>query len=139
MGRGHVTAQTGNAALGALIAVALLLACTAMLVVTFTTARAAGALAIGKCGAYGQAYDYPDAKAASASASAQCQGEGCKVVATVARGCAAFAVDGTNPCGGRGWSKGPRLGRAQNDALRACYKDGGKDCVIRTFLCDAKG
>jgi hypothetical protein len=22
---------------------------------------------------------------------------------------------------------------------QACYKAGGKDCIIRTFLCDAKG
>ena len=55
------------------------------------------------------------------------------------RGCAALAVDGTNPCGAQGWGKGPRLGGAQNAALKSCYERGGKDCVIRTFLCDAKG
>ena len=126
-------------ALSVLVAAALLLAITALSVVTFATAKAAGALAIGTCGAYGQAYDYPAPVSASESALSQCQGQGCRVVTTFKHGCAAFAVDGTNPCGARGWGKGPRLGRAQNDALKACYKDGGKDCVIRTFLCDAKG
>jgi hypothetical protein len=38
-----------------------------------------------------------------------------------------------------GWGKGPRLGRSQNEALRSSYKDGSKECVIRTFFCDAKG
>jgi hypothetical protein len=51
----------------------------------------------------------------------------------------AFAVDFTNPCCAHGWGKGPKLGGSQNEALRSCYKDGGKECVIRTFFCDAKG
>jgi hypothetical protein len=123
----------------ALVVGALLLATTTLMVVTLATARAAGALAVGACGAYGQAYDFPTRAAARASAMAQCQGAGCKVVAEVTRGCSAFAVDGSNPCGGRGWASGPRLGRAQNQALKACYQNGGKDCVIRTFLCDGKG
>ena len=32
-----------------------------------------------------------------------------------------------------------RLGAAQNTALQFCYKYGGKDCVIRAWICDAKG
>ena len=126
-------------ALSAMIAAALLLAITLVSVVTFNTARAAGALAVGKCGAFGQSYDFPDLAGARDSALAQCQGGDCKVVATVKRSCTAYSVDGANPCGAGGWGKGPRLGAAQNDALRSCYKAGGKDCVIRTFLCDAKG
>jgi hypothetical protein len=126
-------------ALHALVAAALLLATATLMVATLATAKAAGALAIGTCGAYGQAFDFPNTDAAGENALAQCQGAGCRVVATIKRGCAAFAVDGTNPCGARGWGKGPRLGGAQNDALRSCYKDGGRDCVIRTFFCDAKG
>jgi hypothetical protein len=126
-------------ALRALVAAALLLATTALMAVTIVRANAAGALAVGICGAYGQAYDFPNAAAAKDSALSQCHGSGCRVVETFSRGCAAFAVDGTDPCGARGFGKAPRLGRAQNEALRACYKDGGKDCVIRTFLCDAKG
>ena len=41
--------------------------------------------------------------------------------------------------GGFGWGRADKLGRAQNAALKACYKEGGKECVIRTFFCDAKG
>jgi hypothetical protein len=125
--------------LRALVAATLMLAITAVMVVTFATAKAAGALAVGKCGAYGQSFDFPSISGARESAMAQCQGGDCKVVATIQRGCTAYSVDGTNPCGASGWGKGPRLGRAQNDALRSCYNAGGKDCVIRTFLCDAKG
>lgn len=128
-----------NVAVRALVAAALVLATTALMLVAVATAKAAGALAIGTCGAYGQAYDFPNAAAARDSALAQCQGQACRVVTTIHRGCAAMAVDGLNPCGAHGWGKGPRLGRAQNDALRGCYQDGGRDCVIRTFICDAKG
>ena len=39
-----------------------------------TKAWAAGAFAVGKCGAYGQAYDYPAEAAARAAALKQCKG-----------------------------------------------------------------
>jgi hypothetical protein len=125
--------------LRAIVAATLVLAITTLMVVTFATARAAGVIATGACGAYGQAYDSPNLNIARKSALAQCHAADCKVVAQVKRGCSAVAVDGTNPCGASGSASGPKLGRAQNDALKACYKAGGKDCVIRTFLCDAKG
>jgi hypothetical protein len=121
------------------VAATLLLATTTLMVVTWTTARAAGVIAAGACGAYGQAYDSPTLEIARKSALQSCNAADCKVVAQVRRGCSALAIDGTNPCGASGWASGARLGRAQNDALKACYKAGGKDCVIRTFLCDAKG
>jgi hypothetical protein len=138
MGRVEIR-EHWTSALNAIVVVALILATTTLMVVTFSAAKAAGALAVGTCGAYGQAFDYPTMADAEHSALAQCQGGTCKVVAMVKRGCSAFAVDGTNPCGAHGWASGPRLGRAQNEALKSCYKSGGKDCVIRTFLCDAKG
>lgn len=122
-----------------LVAAALLLASVTVMLVTLNTARAAGALAVGSCGAYGEAYDFRNIAAASKSALGKCQGDSCRVVATVARGCAAFAVDFVNPCGAQGWAKGARLGVSQNAALKSCYQDGGKECVIRTFFCDAKG
>lgn len=122
-----------------LVVAALLLASVTLMLVAVNTARAAGALAIGSCGAFGEAYDFRNIEEARQSALTKCQGETCRVVTTVKRGCAAFAVDFTNPCGAHGWGKGPRLGRTQNEALRSCYKDGGKECVIRTFFCDAKG
>lgn len=125
--------------LRALVVVTLLMASATVMLVAMSRANAAGALAIGACGAYGEAHDYGSAKAASASAQSRCKGKACRVVATVRRGCAAFAVDFVNPCGGHGWGKALKLGNAQNVALRSCYKDGGKECVIRTFFCDAKG
>ena len=123
----------------AVVVAALLVASATLMLVAVNTARAAGALAIGSCGAFGEAYDFRSVEEASRSALSKCRGDTCRVVATVKRACAAFAVDFTNACGAHGWGKGSRLGRTQNEALRSCYKDGGKECVIRTFFCDAKG
>ena len=123
----------------ALVVASLMLATATLMLVTLNTARAAGALAIGSCGAFGEAFDFGTSDGARQSALSKCQGGTCRVVAIAKRGCAAFAVDFTNPCGAHGWGKGPRLGGTQNEALQACYNDGGKECVIRTFFCDAKG
>ncbi len=124
----------------ALVVAALLLATATLMFVAVATAKAAGALAIGSCGAYGEAHDYPSIADARAGAAAQCQAAGgCKVVAVTRKGCAAYAVDFSNPCKAQGWGKGGKLGRAQNEALKGCYTAGGKECVIRTFFCDAKG
>jgi hypothetical protein len=99
--------------------------------------QAAGAIAIGQCGAYGFAYDFAEEAAASRAALGKCAG-GCKVV-PVKRACGAIAVDVRNACGPRGYAVAGRLGAAQNTALRQCYDSGGKDCVIRAWACDAKG
>ena len=125
--------------LRALVVATLLLSTATLMLVAVNTARAAGAHAIGACGAFGEAYDFRTVEEARQSALAKCQGGICRVVTVTKRGCAAFAVDFTNACGAHGWGKGPRLGVSQNEALRSCYKDGGKECVIRTFFCDAKG
>jgi hypothetical protein len=125
--------------LRALVAASLLLATVMLMLVAVSTARAAGALAIGACGAFGEAYDFPSIDAARQSALGKCQADSCRVVATIRRGCAALAVDFGNACGAHGWGSGGRLGRTQNEALKSCYHDGGKECVIRTFFCDAKG
>lgn len=122
----------------ALVVVVLLAATATAMLVTVRTAAAAGALAVGSCGAYGEAFDFRTVALARQSALSKCK-SGCRVVATVTRGCAALAVDYANACGGTGWGKASRLGAAQNEALRGCYRDGAKDCVIRTFFCDAKG
>jgi hypothetical protein len=55
------------------------------------------------------------------------------------RSCAAFAIDGHQPCGPHGFASARRLGEAENVALKSCYQYGGKDCVIRAFACDVKG
>ena len=123
----------------ALVAAALLLATLTLMAVTVNTARAAGALAIGACGAFGESFDFHSTAQARKSALAKCSGRACRVVAVVRRGCAALAVDFTNGCGAHGWGKASKLGPAQNVALKSCYRDGGNECVIRTFFCDAKG
>jgi hypothetical protein len=99
--------------------------------------RAAGAFAIGKCGAYGQAFDYAGETAALAAARKQCKGP-CTTV-TMKRACAAFAVDMTNPCGAHGYAVKPHISTSLNAATKKCYDFGGKECVIRAWACDAKG
>src|SRR5262245_57856948 len=103
-----------------------------------TSAHGAGALAIGACAAYGYAYDYPSTAAAQKVAVQKCIGN-CKQVVLTRKGCVAFAIDGHQPCGPYGYANASRLGEAQNTAMKFCYKNGGKDCVIRAWICDAKG
>ena len=122
----------------ALVVATLLAATATLMVVVASTARAAGALAVNKCGAYGEAYGFPNMPAAKASAMSKCTDKGCKVVITLNRTCAAFAVDYKKPCGPQGWASAGSLGGAQNAALKSCYRYGGKECVIRTFVCDAR-
>jgi hypothetical protein len=102
-------------------------------------AEAAGALAVGHCGAYGYAYDFRAADRARAAALKKCSGPGCKVVVAMKRNCAAMAIDLKDACGAYGFASASRLGPAQNTALQQCYENGGKDCVIRAFVCDGKG
>jgi hypothetical protein len=102
-------------------------------------ADAAGATAVGACGAYGYAIDFVDVAKAPATALQRCHGKDCKVVVTIKRGCAAFAIDAANACGAHGYAGAKSLARAQNAALKHCYTFGGKDCVIRAFACDGKG
>jgi len=99
--------------------------------------HAAGALAVGKCGAYGQAFDYKHQNAANAAARKQCDGQ-CTVV-TMRRACVALAIDMKNPCGAFGYAVEPRISSALNAASKKCYAYGGKECVIRAWACDARG
>jgi hypothetical protein len=103
-----------------------------------TESWAAGAFSIGKCGAYGQAYDYAGESAARAAAVKQCKG-GCTTTVTMKRACAAFAIDMANPCGAHGYAVKPHISSSLNEATRKCYEFGGKECVIRAWACDAKG
>jgi hypothetical protein len=101
-------------------------------------ATAAGAFVIGKCGAYGQAFDYAGEADALAAARKQCKGA-CPTSVTMRRACAAFAVDMSNPCGAHGYAVKPRISSSLNAATRKCYEFGGRECVIRAWACDAKG
>ena len=98
---------------------------------------AAGAFAVGKCGAYGQAFDYPAEAMARAAALKQCKGS-CAAV-TMNRACAALAVDMINPCGAHGYAVKPRISSSLNAATRKCYEFCGMECVIRAWACDARG
>jgi hypothetical protein len=127
--------STGVAQRRALLILALTLLLAASRFITETWA--AGALAVGKCGAYGQAYDYPAEAAARAAAIKQCNGD-CTAV-TMKRACAALSVDMVNPCGAHGYAVKPKISSSLNAAMRKCYEIGGKECVIRAWACDAKG
>ena len=98
---------------------------------------AAGAFAIGKCGAYGKAIDYAAITEAKAAARKNCAGD-CTTV-TMKRACAALSIDMKNPCGAHGYAVKPKISSSLNAATRKCYESGGKECVIRAWACDAKG
>jgi hypothetical protein len=118
---------------------ALALVGFALLIVAIGTAQAAGALAVGVCGAYGYGFDYSNVNDASAAAMSKCSGGHCKVVGVVHKGCAAMAVDAKNPCGSFGWAINSHLGNAENASMRRCVEFGGRDCVVRAWACDEKG
>ena len=103
------------------------------------TAEAAGAMAVGACGAYGYGFDYSKAADARVAAMSKCTGSSCKIVGEVHKGCAAVAVDAKHPCGSFGWAINSHLGKAENASMQRCYQFGGKECVIRAFACDEKG
>ena len=110
-----------------------------LLIIAISTAQAAGALAVGVCGAYGYGFDYGNPADASAAALSKCAGGHCKVVGVVRKGCAAMAVDAKNPCGSFGWAINSHLGKAENASMRRCVEFGGHDCVVRAWACDEKG
>jgi hypothetical protein len=102
-------------------------------------AEAAGALAVGACGAYGYGFDYRNEADARAVAMRKCTGTNCRIVGVVHRGCAAMAIDAKNPCGSFGWAINSHLGKAENISIRRCYEFGGRECVVRAWACDEKG
>jgi hypothetical protein len=117
----------------------LAIAATGLLIVSLDAACAAGALAVGACGAYGYGFDYHRMTDARVAAVGKCTGRHCTVVGEMRRGCAAMAVDAKNPCGSFGWAIHSHLGKAENASLRRCYEYGGRDCVVRAWVCDEKG
>jgi hypothetical protein len=109
------------------------------LIAAFGAAHAAGAFAVGACGAYGYGFDFRNPTDARAAAMRKCTASACKIVGDFRRGCAAMAIDAKRPCGSFGWAIASHLGKAENASLRRCYEFGGKDCVVRAFACDEKG
>jgi hypothetical protein len=116
---------------------AILALASLLIVAAAAPSWAAGAFAIGKCGAYGQAYDFPVEDTARAAALRRCKGECTAVV--MKRACAALAIDITNPCGAHGYAVKPHISSSLNAATRKCYEFGGKECVVRAWACDARG
>ena len=110
-----------------------------LLIVAIGTAQAAGALAVGVCGAYGYGFDYSKVTDARAAAIKKCTGGTCKLIGDMRKGCAAIAVDAKNPCGSFGWAIESHLGRAENTSMRRCTEFGGRECVVRAWACDEKG
>ena len=118
---------------------ALAAASIGLLIGAIGAAQAAGALAVGVCGAYGYGFDYQKIEDARAAALEKCTGGHCKIVGVVRKGCAAMAVDAKNPCGSFGWALNSHLGKAENASMRRCFEFGGRDCVVRAWACDEKG
>jgi hypothetical protein len=118
---------------------ALTVAVAVLFLATIGAAEAAGALAVGACGAYGYGFDFRKAADARAAAMTKCSGGSCKIVGDIRRGCAAMAVDAKNPCGSFGWAINAHLGKAENISVKRCYEFGGRDCVVRAWACDEKG
>jgi Domain of unknown function (DUF4189) len=109
------------------------------LIATIGAAEAAGAFAVGVCGAFGYGFDFRNVTEARAAAIKKCTGSTCKVVGDMRKGCAAIAIDAKNPCGSFGWAIESHLGRAENTSMRRCSEFGGRECVVRAWACDEKG
>jgi hypothetical protein len=118
---------------------ALALAAAASLTAMIGVADAAGAFAVGACGAYGYGFDFRKVANARVAAMKKCSGGNCQIVGDIRRGCAAMAIDAKNPCGSFGWAINSHLGKAENASMRRCAEFGGHDCVVRAWACDEKG
>lgn len=117
----------------------LTIAAVGLLIATISVAEAAGAFAVGVCGAYGYGFDFRNVSEARAAAIKKCTGGTCKLVGDMRKGCAAIAIDAKNPCGSFGWAIESHLGRAENASMRRCSEFGGRECVVRAWACDEKG
>jgi hypothetical protein len=110
-----------------------------VLIVMIGVAEAAGAFAVGACGAYGYGFDFRKVTDARTAAMKKCSGSDCQIVGDMRRGCAAVAIDAKNPCGSFGWAINSHLGKAENASMRRCAEFGGRECVVRAWACDEKG
>jgi Domain of unknown function (DUF4189) len=97
-------------------------------------ANAVGALAVGKCGAFGTSWNYPNEILAHGAALTNCPDPSCQIYATVRDSCAALAYD-PNGCA---WGTDIRSNKPQAEAgaLATCRSYGGDSCVVATSFCD---
>lgn len=98
-----------------------------------------GALAIdsNQGGQYGFSYNQPSMDAAVRVAVNECGG-GCSVVETFSEGCAAYAADQVRGSSVYGWGNAANVGQAQNTALQYCQGNGGAQCIVRVWGCNAQ-
>ncbi len=111
-----------------------------MLLAAVAPREAAGAFAVGACGAYGYGYDYKQMAAARTRRGARVHGQRLQdrrrsSAAAVRRSRSMPSI----PCGSYGWAINAHLGQAENTSMRRCYQYGGHDCVVRAWACDEKG
>jgi hypothetical protein len=123
----------------AVTASTLLISVLLISVTTFlaATARADGAIAVGRCDSYGYASGYASVGSARDRALAKCASHGdhsCQVIVNLSGACGAFAVSGL--CGARGWAFAPTRDRAEYLALDYCARYGGHHCRVRMWVCD---
>jgi hypothetical protein len=103
-----------------------------------------GAVAAGTCGQVAYALGYDSFRAAAAAALQDCARNGdrnCRVILNIQNNCAAVAVDGDIDSRGnhicpRGWATGTEQQLAEESALAACARQGGRSCKVTTSICD---
>jgi hypothetical protein len=103
-----------------------------------TPMRAAGALAVGKCGVDGYSFNNATTQEAEDAALSNC-GPGCRIVFTLRGNCAAFATDVNKSCGAEGWGSGTERGAAEDVAIHECINHGGEQCDVKRWVCDGGG
>jgi hypothetical protein len=102
-------------------------------------------VAAGTCLRMGFGLGYDNFDAASAAALEDCAKEGdrsCKPILAIHGNCGSVAVDGVYvngvaTCHARGWANGSEKRLAEEGALAACAKAGGRKCEVATSICNA--
>src|SRR3984885_2445078 len=110
---------------------ALAIAAVCFSIALMGAAEAAGAFAVGVCGAYGYGFDFRNVTEARTAALKKCSGGTCKLIGDMHKGCAAIAIDAKNPCGSFGWAIESHLGRAETTPMSRCSECGGREAVER--------
>ena len=93
-----------------------------------------GAIAYGaKSHAFGWSNDFDDAQSAENEAMKSCRanGDDCQVTVDFWNTCAAVAADADTVAYGLGDTRG----KAEDEAVAACTKDGGADCTVQAWSC----
>lgn len=98
-------------------------------------AEAAGAIAVGHCGADGYSFNQHSVGAAEEVAMQEC-GPGCSVAVHFENACGAYAVDSAKQCGAQGWGWASDRGGAEEIAVRECVNQGGESCAVKRWVCD---